>query len=298
VEVARYFKRGDHGVSPLAWAEFTPCACSTHVAIHYGLRGPIATHSSGCVSGVDAMIWGVQQLRQGAADVIIAGGADAPFFPFIWAGFCRSGILAAIPEDGGPMPRPFSHDHNGIVLVEGGSAIVLEREDHARLRGARIYAEVLGVASVEEARPLYDLDPTGVAYANTIARTLHDAGQPVTAIDWLQAHGTGYPGADVAESLGIETALGEHAFRIPVSSIRGAVGQSFASGAGFQISGACAALREQRVPATLNFTQPAENCRLDYVPNTSRVARLNTVMVCTAGVGGTHAGSLLRKYDA
>jgi 3-oxoacyl-[acyl-carrier-protein] synthase II len=296
IEVARYFKRGDHGVSPLAWAEFTPCACSTHVAIHFGLRGPISTHSSGCVSGIDALIWGVKMMREGRVDAMIIGGADAPFYPFIWAGLYRSGILAAMTDDGIPIPRPFSQNHNGIVLVEGGSAVIIEREDHARLRGATIYGEILGTASVEEARPLWDLDPSGLAYAETIRRTLLDAGEPVTAIDWVCAHGTGYPGADCAESRGIETALGEYAYHVPVSSIRGAVGQSFASGGGFQLAAACLALREQRVPATLNFSGPAEDCRLDYVPNVPRRARVRTAMVCTAGVGGTHAGVLVRAY--
>jgi 3-oxoacyl-(acyl-carrier-protein) synthase len=242
---------------------------------------------------MDAIVWGVNQLRLGSADAVVIGGGDTMFTPFLWAAICRSGILAQDPGDGGRIPRPFSHDHNGIALVEGGSALVLETEQHARLRRARIYGEIAGVASVEEALPLTELDPSGHAYAMAMQRSLQDAGLPPTAIDWVCAHGTGYPGADCAESRGIETALGPHVFNIPVSSIRGAVGQSFASGGGFQVAAACLAIRHQRVPPTLNFSSPAEGCRLDYVPNQARIARVRHVIINTAGVGGTHTGVVI-----
>ena len=295
-EIKRYLARGDRGISPLAWVELTPCACSTHIAIHYGLKGPISTQSAGCVTGIDTVAFGVQQIRQHLADVMIVGGTDTPFFPFMWSMMSRSGILAPRPTDGGSVPRPFSCDHNGIALAEGGTALVLESEAHARLRGARIHAEITGIASGEEARPITQLDETGQAFADTIQQTLRDAGQPATAVDWLCAHGTGLPIADVAESRGIEAGLGAHAFCLPVSSIRGAVGQSFASGGGFQLAAACLAIEQQRVPATLNFLRPADGCRLDYVPNVARVARIRRVLINAAGIGGTHAGILVERY--
>lgn len=296
-DAKRYFTRGDRGISPVLWAEYTPSACTTHIAIHFGLRGPCATLSAGCVSGVDSIAWSVNQIRAGKADLMLVGGADAMFTPFMWSAMYRSGILAPKPDDGGSIPRPFSFDHNGIALVEGGAALVLESETHARLRGARVHGMLSGIGSVEEARPLTNLDPSGHAYAATIQRVLFDVGVPPTAIDWVCAHGTGYPGADCAESLGIETALGKHAFRVPVSSIRGAVGQSFASGGGMQVAAACLAIQRQRVPATLNFTRPDDGCHLDYVPNVARTARVNRVMVCAAGVGGTHSGLMVEAYD-
>jgi len=295
-EVKRYLNRGDRGISPLAWVELTPCACSTHVSIHYGLRGPITTHSSGCVSGIDTLTWGTQQIRKGLADVMVVGGTDAPFFPFMWAMMCRSGILAPTPEDGTRIPRPFSYDHNGIALVEGGSSVILESEEHARLRKARIYGEILGVANTEEARPITHLDETGEAFSYTMQRALDDAGLPPTEIDWVIAHGTGLPIADISESRGIEAAMGKQAFNIPVSSIRGALGQSFASGGGYQLAAACQAIQSQRVPPTLNFSRPAEGCRLDYVPNVARCARVRRVLINAAGVGGTHGGVVVSAY--
>jgi len=227
----------------------------------------------------------------------VVGGTDAPFFPFLWAMMCRSGLLAPAPEDGKRIPRPFSRDHNGIALVEGGSAIILESESHARLRKARIYGEVLGVANTEEARPITRLDETGEAFAQTMRCLLDDAGLPPTEIDWVLAHGTGYPVADVSESKGIESAMGKHSFNIPVSSIRGALGQSFASGGGYQAAAACLAIQHQRVPPTLNFSNPAEGCRLDYVPNVSRYTRVRRVLINAAGVGGTHGGLLISAYE-
>jgi len=294
----RYHAKGDRGISPLLWAEFTPSACTTHIAIQFGLRGPSATHSAGCVSGADSLNWGVSQIRDQKADVMVIGGADAMFTPFGWAAMYRSGILAPVPEYGGSVPRPFSADHDGIALVEGGTALVLESEHHARLRQAKIYGEVLGVASVEEARTMTDLDDTGKAFAMTIKKTLKDAGLPARDIDWVCAHGTGHQIGDVAESRGIETALGDHAFCVPVSSIRGAVGQSFASGGGFQVAAACLAIEHQMIPPTLNFSTPAESCNLDYVPNVARVSRVRNVLINAAGVGGTHAGALIGKYES
>ncbi len=295
-EGRRFFSRGGRGVTPTAYAEYTPSACTTHIAIHFGLRGPVSTHSAGCVTGIDTLLWGVEQIRRGLADVMVVGGCDAPFFPLLWAGVYRSGILAPVPEDGGSVPRPFSHDHSGIALVEGGSAMVLERDTHARLRGAKIYAEVLGGVSVDSGEPLTKLDPEGGIFAETIDRALREAGLPVTAIDWVCAHGTGHPVGDGAESRGIEHGLGAHAFCVPVSSIRGAVGQSFASGGGFQVAAACLAIRDQRVPATINFSAPAEGCRLDYVPNVARTARVKTVLINAAGIGGVHTAVILGAY--
>lgn len=296
ISARKYFARGDRSISPTLWSEFIPSACTTHVAIHFGLHGPAATHSAGCVSGLDTLNWGVMQIREGNADVMVVGGADCMFTPFMWALMNRSGILAPTPSDGGSIPRPFSADHDGIALVEGGTAIILESEQHARLRGARIYGEVLGVASTEEARTMTDLDDTGKAFAVTIKKTLKDAGIPARDIDWVCAHGTGHKIGDVAESRGIETALKEHAFCVPVSSIRGAVGQSFASGGGFQAAAACLAISNQMIPPTLNFSTPAFDCKLDYVPNIARISRVRNVLINVAGVGGTHAGAIIGKY--
>ncbi|MEI6519914.1 MAG: beta-ketoacyl-[acyl-carrier-protein] synthase family protein [bacterium] len=297
VEANRYFKKRDHGVTPTAYLEFTPCACTTHIAINNSLRGPSSTQSSGCVTGIDALIWGVEQIRKNTADIMLVGGSDAPFFPFIFAGLYRSGLLSPDPSDGGLIPRPFSHDHAGIALVEGATAMIIEREDHARLRGAHIIAEVTGVASSEEALPMSALDDSGKAFAVTIKETLRDAGLPPEEIDWVCAHGTGFPIADLSESRGIESGLGDHAFCVPVSSIRGAVGQSFASGGGFQVAAACTALQNQMVPPTLNFSKPADGCRLDYVANVARPARLRRVLINAAGVGGTHAGAVISRWQ-
>ncbi len=297
VEANRYFKKRDHGVSPTAYLEFTPCACTTHIAINFGLRGPSSTQSSGCVTGIDALIWGVEQIRRNTADIMLIGGTDAPFFPIVFTALYRSGLLAPDPPDGGMIPRPFSFDHAGIVLVEGATAVIIESEAHARLRGARILGEVSGIASTEEALPTSALDDSGKAFAVTIKETLRDAGLPPDEIDWVCAHGTGFPIADLSESRGIESGLGDHAFCVPVSSIRGAVGQSFASGGGFQVAAACSALQNQMVPPTLNFSKPADGCRLDYVANVARPARLRRVLINAAGVGGTHAGAVISRWQ-
>lgn len=296
-DARKFAERGARGIAPTMWNEFTPCASTTQVAMHFGLQGPLATQSSGCVGSIDALLWGVGQIRLGTADVAVVGGADTMFSPFLWAAITRSGMLAQVPDDGGSIPRPFSDDHNGLALAEGGSAIIVESVEHARLRGARIYGEIAGITSVESGEPLTKLDPNGAIFAYTIRKVLADAGLPPTQIDWVCAHGTGHPIGDGAESRGIETALGEHAFNIPVSSIRGAVGQSFASGGGFQLTAACLAITQQRVPPTINFHAPAEGCHLDYVPNVARIARVKRVLINSAGIGGVHSGVVVSAYE-
>lgn len=296
-EVRRFLAKGDKGVSPLAYMELSWGACTTHVALHFKLQGPLATHSSGCVSSVDTILWGAQQIRNNLSDIMIVGGTDTPFYPFTWSMMCRSGILAPAPEDGGSIPRPFSDDHSGIALLEGASALVLESEESARLRGAHIYGELLGGTSINSGMDGFDTEEMARIFAQVIGKSLQEAGVPPASVDWVCAHGTGHRLGDYAESYGIELGLGAHAFRVPVSSIRGALGQSFASGGGYQVASACLAIQRQQVPPTINFSRPAEGCRLDYVPNVARVARVKNVLINGAGFGGIHSGLVVSDYS-
>lgn len=297
VDARCFFRKGNRGIAPTAWTEYTASSCSTSVSVHYHMRGPSTTYSSGCTGSIDTAAWGMQQIRNGKADMMIVGGTDAPFTPFVWGGFCRSGILAPNPDDGGLVPRPFSADHNGIAITEGCCCFMLEAEIHARLRGAHIYGEVLGVSNMEEALPMTNIDATGEAFGITMLKALADAGLPATAIDAVFAHGTGHPIADCSESNGIEMALGKHAFSIPVTAVRSALGQSMGGGGAMQVAAACLAIERQMISPTINFSSPAEGCRLDYVPNTARTTRLKRVVINTAGAGGPHAGMVIGAYE-
>lgn len=297
IDARRFFRKGNRGIAPTAWTEFTASSCSTSVSIHFKMRGPSTTYSSGCTGSIDTAAWGMEQIRNGKADMMIVGGTDAPFTPFVWGGFCRSGILAPNPDDGGTVPRPFSVDHSGIAITEGCCCFMLESEIHARLRNAHIYGEVLGVSNMEEALPMTSIDATGEAFGLTMVKALADAGLPATAIDAVYAHGTGHTIADGSESSGIEAAFGKHAFSIPVTAVRSALGQSMGGGGAMQVAAACLAIERQMISPTINFTAPAEGCRLDYVPNNARTTRLRRVIISTAGAGGPHAGMVIGAYE-
>jgi len=296
-EVKRFIQRGSHAIGPNSWAETTWSACTAHIANHFDLWGPTSCQSAGCVTGFDTIIWGVQQISEGLADVMVVGGTDTPFHPYSWSMMCRSGILAPVPDDGGNVPRPFSVDRNGLALIEGAATIVLESEAHARLRGARIHGEYLAGVTVNSGTAEFDLERIRPVIVQVIQATLREAGIPPTEIDWVNAHATGHPLGDRVESEAIEIALGPHAFCIPVSSIRGAVGQSFASGGGLQAAASCLAIHRQQVPPTINFTAPSEGCRLDYVPNKARFSRVRTVLMNSAGVGGIHSSLIIGTYQ-
>lgn len=296
-EYKRYDRRGARGIGPTAWAELSWSATSTHIANHFGLHGPLCCQSDGCVTGFDTLIWSAQQIQQGTADVMVAGGADTFFHPFGWSVMSRSGMLAPVPNDGGNIPRPFSDDHEGIALVEGGAAVILESETHARLRGARIYGEFLGGVTVNSGTGVFDVARISELFSRVIQLTLRKTGTVPADIDWVCAHAPGHPTGDYAESIGIENGLGAHAFCVPVSSIRGAVGQSFAAGGGWQTASAVLAIQRQQVPPTINFHAPSEGCRLDYVPNIARVARVRYVLINAAGVGGTHSSMIVSAYS-
>ncbi|MFW6156675.1 MAG: beta-ketoacyl-[acyl-carrier-protein] synthase family protein, partial [Armatimonadota bacterium] len=272
-------------------------AATAHVFIEMGRRGPNASVASGCCSGVEAISSAAQALREGQADVMVAGAAEACVSRFGMALLCRVGVLSTHNEEPEKASRPYDATRDGLVLSEGAGAVTLETAHHALERGAPIYAEVRGYGTSTEAHHLVVADPSGVELAYAFRQALQEAHLAPADIDYVCAHGIANLDYDRADTRAIKKVLGDRAYNIPVSSIKGTTGQPFAAGGAWQTAAACMAMRESVVPPTINYHQPDPDCDLDYVPNTARRARVETVMVNSHSFGGTHAALILRKFD-
>lgn len=296
-QLPRFLKKGVRAVHPLTVVDFTTHMASAYVPIELAIKGPITTLSSGCSTAIDSINWAVSQISNGKADAIIAGAADASIFPFLYATFCAVRVLSGRNDDPSKACRPYDAMRDGMILAEAGSAIVCEELNHALERGATIYAEILGFASLSEAKETVLVEMSGESVAKVIELALENAGLPATAIGYINAHGNSMVDYDISETNGFKLALGKHAYRIPISSIKSMMGQSLAPASGLQIISSCLSLRDNIIPPTINYDYPDPKCDLDYVPNEARYNRVDKILMNSHSVGGTHSAIIIGRYD-
>jgi 3-oxoacyl-[acyl-carrier-protein] synthase II len=296
--IERFASEGMRALSPSAILESAGHAVTGHVSVELGLRGQTMTLASGCATGLDVVQWAYRQIQAGEVVGVLAGAAEAPITSYTQAAWCALGVLSRWPGPPAQALRPFDVAHDGFVMGEGAGSFVLEDLDHARSRGAHIYAEVLGFGSASEAVHLVTVDPTGSALQAATRRALRMARLDVSEIDHINAHGNGLPDYDRAETTAYRAVFGDRSDGIPVSSIKPMTGQSLAAAGALQVVGSCFALEEQFLPPTLNHDLPDVGCDLDYVPWRGRVARLNRVLVGAHGFGGTHSALVLGRAPA
>lgn len=263
---------------------------SSTVADTFGFCGPAITITTGCTGGNDAVGFALDVIRRGEADVMLAGAAEAPIAPFVIACFDVIGALSvqhnAQPEE---ASRPFDAQRDGFVLAEGAGVAVLEGWEHARSRGAPILAEVLGFGSSSNAFHMTDLAEDGADLARSFELALIDGHVAPDAIDYVNAHGSSTPQNDLCETNAIKRALGNHAVRTPISSIKSMLGHALAAANALEFVACTLALGDQVVPPTINLGAPGSGCDLDYVPNVARDQRLDTVASLSSGFGGIHS---------
>jgi 3-oxoacyl-[acyl-carrier-protein] synthase II len=293
--IERFTHEGMRGISPSGILESAGHAVTGHVSVELGLKGQTMTLASGCATGIDVVQWGYQQIKAGLLRGVLAGAAEAPITTYTLAAFCSLGVLSRWPGPPAQALRPFDVAHDGLVLGEGSGAFVLEELDHARARGAPLYAEVLGFGSASEAVHFVAVDPVGGALQAAMRSALRTARLGPRDIDHINAHGNGLPDYDRAETAAYRGVFGAHAYNIPVSSIKPITGQSLAAAGALQVVASCFALQEQFVPPTLNHDFPDPDCDLDYVPIHGRRARLERVMISAHGFGGTHSALVLGR---
>lgn len=295
--VEAYESGGFKKVGKLASSKFSGHSATVHVSVDFGFRGPAITIASGCATGLDALIWGVNQIRSGRADAALVGATESPIFPMSVAAGCSLGILSRRNDTPETAMRPFDAKRDGIVLSEGAVTFVLEREDRARSRGARVLGEVAGFGSAAEAQSPLILDPDGKGLAHAITEALKDAGVQPDDLDSVQCHGVALEMYDRSETNSYRQALGGAARRLPFSAVKSMIGQPYAAGGLFGASAALMSFERGVVPPTINLENPDPECDLDFVALRPRLNDVNLAMVTAMSFGGTHTAVVLARMN-
>ena len=290
-----FYQDGYRSVDPgLALGVF-PGAASCNVAIEFGLTGPNSTNGMSCASGTIAIGDAFRQVRDGYADVMIAGGAEAPLAPLCFGAFALIRAMSTRNDDPASASRPFDRDRDGFVMGEGAAVLILEERSRAVARGASIYAEVLGYGMTNDAHHMTAPLPDGSQAARSISIALADANIAAGEIGYVNAHGSSTPLNDSTETIAIKRVLGEHAYRIPVSSTKGYYGHALGASGAIEAAICAMALRNRWIPPTVNLRTPDAACDLDYVPASGRAVDLDVVLSNSFGFGGINAALLMRS---
>ncbi|MEJ8655402.1 MULTISPECIES: beta-ketoacyl-[acyl-carrier-protein] synthase family protein [Streptomyces] len=274
---------------------FSPSALASEVAEQTGAHGPVQTVSTGCTSGLDAIGYAFHAIEEGRVDVCITGASDSPISPITVA--CFDAIKATSPNNDDPAhaSRPFDAHRDGFVMGEGGAVLVLEELEHARARGATVYCEIGGYATFGNAYHMTGLTREGLEMARAIDSALGHARIDGSDIDYVNAHGSGTQQNDRHETAAVKQSLGNHAYKVPMSSIKSMVGHSLGAIGAIEVVACVLALAHQVVPPTANYETPDPECDLDYVPRTARALKLRNVLSVGSGFGGFQSAVVLTR---
>lgn len=290
-------ERGPRKVSPFTIPSLIGNMCSGLVAIDLGARGPNFGVVSACATGTHALGEAMHMIRRGDADVMIAGGAEASITPFAYASFCSMKAMSTRNDDPTTASRPFSLGRDGFVMGEGAGVLVLESLEHARARGARIYCELAGYAATCDAHHITMPDPEGKGLSMAMTRALAGAKVRPDEVDYINAHGTSTPYNDKFETLAIKRVFGDHARVLAVSSTKSMTGHLLGAAGGIESIVCVKSIHTQMLAPTINLHEPDPECDLDYVPNTSRPAKVRTVLSNNLGFGGQNASVVFRSVE-
>ncbi|HKX03935.1 MAG TPA: beta-ketoacyl-[acyl-carrier-protein] synthase family protein [Methylomirabilota bacterium] len=299
-EAARvaYDREGVKGIPMMSGIEFAAHAPVSHVSSELGIRGQGMTLASACATGLDAIQWGVDQIREDRADVVFAGSTEAPISEFCFATLCALGALSKFDDPPLRASRPYDRRRDGLVLGEGAAICVLEEHEHAIERGATVYAEVLGYGTGNEGGFGAKINAAELALTEAINTALTTAGKSPSDIDYINAHGNSLPDYDLIETRAFRAALGRAAYSVPTSSIKSMIGHAMGAASAFQVISSCLTLEHSLIPPTINYEVPDPECDLDYVPNEARASRARTVLINAHAMGGTHSVLILGKQPA
>lgn len=294
---ATLFSRGPGRVSPFLVPMMIADMPAGMVSIRTGAKGPNYAPVSACATSGHAIGEAAAIIRRGDADVMIAGGAEAPIVPIALAGFNSARALSTRNDDPAHASRPFDATRDGFVMGEGAGIVILERLEHAQERGAPILAELAGYGATADAYHITMPDEVGSGAAKAMELALKSAGLRPEDVDYVNAHGTSTPANDRLETLAIKSVFGEHVQRMPVSSSKSQVGHLLGAAGAVEGIICILALREGLLPATINYREPDPACDLDVVPNTPRQADLRTVVSNSFGFGGHNVSLVFRRFE-
>jgi 3-oxoacyl-[acyl-carrier-protein] synthase II len=291
-------ERGPDRTSPFSIIQIIPNMAAAWISMELGTRGPLATETTACAASNMAIGDGMDAIRLGRADAMFCGGTEAPITRVGIAGFTAMRALSQRNDDPERGSRPFDADRDGFVMGEAGAVLVLEELEHARARGAKIHAELLGYGVSSDATHVTEPDPTGKNPARAMTMAFADAGISPGDVDYVNAHGTSTPLGDPAETRVLKIALGEeNAYRTPVSSTKGATGHTLGAAGAVEAIFTIFALQRGLLPPTINYETPDPTCDLDYIPNEARPDELKIGVSNSFGFGGHNACVVFRRWD-
>ena len=290
-------ERGPNRVSPFYIPVMAPNMAACQVSINLGLRGPALASVAACASGLYSFIEAKQLLDSGRCDIVLAGGTEAALHPLPIAALANMKALSRNNDDPQGASRPFDLNRDGFVFGEGAVVLVIESEEHAKARGARVYAELMGGGLSCDAFHITAPREDGTGAQEAMAEALAAAGMQPTDIDYIAAHGTGTPLNDAAETLAIKLAFGEHARKLAISSQKSMVGHLLGAAGAVGAAAAVLAIYNDLVPPTINLNTPDPQCDLDYVPNKARKMTVRAAAANGFGFGGQNGSVIFRKYQ-
>jgi 3-oxoacyl-[acyl-carrier-protein] synthase II len=290
-------ERGPDRVNPFSIPAIIPNMGAAWVSMELGTRGPLSSPCTACAASNMAIGEGMDAIRLGRADVMLCGGTEAPVTEVGIAGFGAMRALSRRNDDPKAASRPFDAGRDGFVMGEAGAIVQLEDLEHAKARGAKIYAELLGYGLSSDATHITEPDPTGLHPARAMTMAFTDAGISPDEIDYINAHGTSTPLGDSAETRVIKLALGEEsARRVGISSTKGATGHCLGAAGAVEAIFSIMAVNRGVMPPTINYDEPDPECDLDYIPNEARKADVRVAVSNSFGFGGHNASIVIRRY--
>jgi 3-oxoacyl-[acyl-carrier-protein] synthase II len=290
-------QKGPSRISPFVIPKLMVNAASGQLSIRWGLKGPCSAVATACASAANAIGDALKLIQTGWADVMVTGGSEAAITHMGLGGFASMRALSTRNDDPPRASRPFDRDRDGFVLAEGAGVLILEAEEIARRRGARIYAELLGYGMSADGWHITAPDEEGRGAVRSMKRCLDDARLSADAVDYINAHGTSTMLGDLAETRAMKQVFGPHARRLQISSTKSQLGHTLGASGGVELIASAMAIHTGVLPPTINLDHPGEGCDLDYIPNVAREARVNYIMSNSFGFGGHNASLLIGRYS-
>ncbi len=297
VDAANYFKNSVARIKPHTVLEQEPYQVINHLAEILGARGPVFNCLTACAASSQAIGEAAEMIRHGDADVMVTGGTHSMIHPLGIAGFNLLTALSTLNSQPQKASRPFDKKRDGFVLSEGAAVLVLEDLDHAKKRGAKIYAEFGGYGSTADAFRLTDPHPDGRGAIQAMKWAIKDARISAGDVDYINAHGTSTKLNDEIETRAIKEVFKDRAYATPVSSIKSMLGHMIAAAGAVELIASVLTLRDQVIPPTINYEEKDEVCDLDYVPNEARKAKVRAVMSNSFGFGGQNIALVVKKFE-
>jgi 3-oxoacyl-[acyl-carrier-protein] synthase II len=287
----RLLEKGPSKVSPFCVPRLMSNAGSGNIAIQFGLRGPSFSVSSACASSNHTIGEAFWNIASGRSDAVITGGSEAALTPIGLGSFCAARSLSTRNDNPTVASRPFDRDRDGFVLTEGAGILILEDYEHARKRGAKIYAELLGYAATDDGYHITAPLPNGEGAAMAMKLAVADAKINPEDVDYINAHGTSTELNDIAESIAIKSVFGEYAYKVPISSTKSCLGHMLGATAAVELIAAIKAINHSLIPPTINLDNPDERCdlKMDYVPWKARETKVDVALSNSFGFGGHNA---------